>query len=132
MDSSVKLLWVPRTILAALLCIMLTASVVRAANLTTFEDYETMSSNQRFDIQVYVLTKVYKRALERGNHERALCLRKTFLLTEGSKKEVALAHVHLRGRITNAIENPHPEGRVEYLVAHHAMEVCPLKNVAEK
>ncbi len=129
MDSSGKLLWLPHRILVALLCVFIAAPAAKAANLTTFEEYAAMTIEQRSAVRAYAMGQVFRRALEQGDEMQDQCMRETFLLEYGDNEQVTLAHARLRGRLDAAIENPNPKGRVEYLVAHHAMEVCPPTEV---
>jgi len=125
MDSSGKLLWLPRRILAALLCVFITAPAVKAANLTTFEEYAAMTTEERAVVVGNGMRVMFRQALEQGDTKRDQCMRETFLLKHGDDEQVALAHARLRGRLDAAIDNPNPKGRVEYLVARHALETCP-------
>ncbi len=75
---------------------------------------------------------MFRQALEQGDEMRDRCMRETFLLEYGDDKQVALAYARLRGRLDAAMGNPNPKGRVEYLVARHALETCPpTKNHAK-
>lgn len=125
MDSSGKLLWLPRRILAALLCVFIIAPAVRAANLTTFEEYAHMTTEERAVVVGNGMRVMFRQALEQGDTKRDQCMRETFLLKYGDDEQVALAHARLTGRLNAAMNNPNPKGRVEYLVARHALETCP-------
>mgnify|MGYP000028245573 CR=1 FL=1 len=96
----------------------------QAAKLTTFEEYGRMTKEQRSKVTTYAMGKVWEQAVYQKDEPRKRCIRENYMLEHGDRKTVSLAYARLRGRLDASVDNPNPNGRVEYLVAIHLNEVC--------